>query len=80
MYIYYIYFYFYLYFVSSIYFNSFEDIIQAVPSHRVSKPTTAHPFNVYRELRCLNPSPYMFYVDVDTFQIVGASPECLVRY
>lgn len=55
------------------------DIIQAVPSHRVSKPTTAHPFNIYRELRCLNPSPYMFYVDVEDFQLVGASPECLVR-
>ncbi|KAI9331524.1 anthranilate synthase component I [Zopfochytrium polystomum] len=55
------------------------DIIQAVPSQRVSRRTDLHPFNAYRQLRGLNPSPYMFYVDCDTFQLVGASPEMLVK-
>ncbi|KAJ3045322.1 hypothetical protein HK097_001226 [Rhizophlyctis rosea] len=55
------------------------DIIQAVPSQRVCKRTTLHPFNAYRHLRSVNPSPYMFYVDVKDFQIVGASPEMLVK-
>jgi anthranilate synthase component 1 len=55
------------------------DIIQAVPSQRVSRPTKLHPFNVYRQLRMLNPSPYMFYFDFGDFQIVGASPEMLVK-
>ncbi len=55
------------------------DIIQAVPSRRLARPTQLHPFNVYRELRTLNPSPYMFFLDCDGFQIVGASPELLVK-
>ncbi|KAI9202187.1 anthranilate synthase component I [Polychytrium aggregatum] len=55
------------------------DIIQAVPSRRVSKKTAIHPFNAYRHLRSVNPSPYMFYVDVKDFQMVGASPEMLVK-
>ena len=55
------------------------DIIQAVPSQRLSRPTDLHPFNVYRSLRSLNPSPYMFYLNVDAFQIIGASPELLVK-
>lgn len=55
------------------------DIIQAVPSHRISRPTTLHPFNVYRHLRTVNPSPYLFYFDCDDFSIVGASPELLVK-
>lgn len=55
------------------------DIIQAVPSRRVSKPTTLHPFNAYRQLRSLNPSPYMFYLNFGKFQIVGASPELLCK-
>ncbi|KAJ3288369.1 bifunctional tryptophan synthase trp1 [Borealophlyctis nickersoniae] len=55
------------------------DIIQAVPSRRTSKRTNLHPFNAYRHLRSVNPSPYMFYVDVKDFQIVGASPEMLVK-
>ncbi|KAI8818737.1 anthranilate synthase component I [Fimicolochytrium jonesii] len=55
------------------------DIIQAVPSQRMRKKTTLHPFNAYRTLRSVNPSPYMFYVDVKDFQIVGASPEMLVK-
>ena len=55
------------------------DIIQAVPSQRVARPTSLHPFNVYRQLRTVNPSPYLFYLDCDGFQIVGASPELLVK-
>jgi anthranilate synthase component 1 len=52
------------------------DIIQAVPSQRYARPTTLHSFNIYRHLRNVNPSPYLFYLD---FQIVGASPELLVK-
>jgi anthranilate synthase component I len=55
------------------------DIIQAVPSQRIAKPTALHPFNAYRQLRQVNPSPYMFYVDLGDFQIVGASPETLCK-
>lgn len=55
------------------------DIIQAVPSQRVARPTNLHPFNIYRHLRTVNPSPYMFYIDYLDFQIVGASPELLVK-
>lgn len=55
------------------------DIIQAVPSQRFSRPTSLHPFNVYRNLRNVNPSPYLFFVDCKDFQIVGASPELLVK-
>lgn len=55
------------------------DIIQAVPSQRFSRPTTLHPFNIYRHLRTINPSPYLFYIDCATMQLVGASPELLVK-
>jgi anthranilate synthase component 1 len=55
------------------------DIIQAVPSQRLSRQTSLHPFNLYRYLRTVNPSPYMFYVDMDDFKIIGASPEMLVK-
>lgn len=55
------------------------DVIQVVPSQRLRRPTAVHPFNIYRQLRTINPSPYMFYLDLDSFQIVGASPELLVR-
>ena len=55
------------------------EIIQAVPSQRIRRPTSVHPFTIYRQLRTVNPSPYMFYLDLDDFQIVGASPEMLVR-
>jgi anthranilate synthase component 1 len=55
------------------------DIIQAVPSQRVARPTSLHPFNVYRRLRTVNPSPYLFFVDCEDFQIIGASPELLVK-
>ena len=54
-------------------------IIQAVPSHRISRPTTLHPFNIYRQLRTTNPSPYLFYIECCGFQLVGASPELLVK-
>ena len=55
------------------------DIIQAVPSQRLSRPTSLHPFNIFRHLRTVNPSPYLFYIDCATFQLVGASPELLVK-
>lgn len=55
------------------------DIIQTVPSQRFSRPTTAHPLAIYRALRAINPSPYMYYLELDDFHIVGASPEELVR-
>ncbi|KAH8677322.1 anthranilate synthase component 1 [Xylariales sp. PMI_506] len=55
------------------------DIIQAVPSQRFARPTSLHPFNIYRHLRTVNPSPYLFYIDCKEFQIIGASPELLVK-
>ena len=55
------------------------DIIQAVPSQRLARPTKLHPFNAYRHLRQVNPSPYMFYLDCGDAQIVGASPETLCK-
>lgn len=55
------------------------DIIQAVPSQRLARPTTLHPFNAYRQLRQINPSPYMYYLDCGDLQIVGASPETLCK-
>ena len=53
------------------------DIFQTVPSQRLSRPTTLHPFNLFRHLRTVNPSPYLFYIDCQDFQLVGASPELL---
>jgi anthranilate synthase component 1 len=55
------------------------DIMQVVPSQRMTKPFRATPLSLYRALRALNPSPYMFYFDLAAFHIVGASPEILVR-
>ncbi|MGF1552494.1 MAG: anthranilate synthase component I [Paracoccaceae bacterium] len=55
------------------------DIFQVVPSQRWSLDLGAEPFALYRALRRTNPSPYMFYFDLGGFQIVGASPEILVR-
>jgi anthranilate synthase component 1 len=55
------------------------DIIQAVLSQRLAKPTNASPFAIYRALRSINPSPYMYYLHLGDFHIVGASPELLVR-
>jgi anthranilate synthase component 1 len=55
------------------------DIMQVQISQRISQPFDAPPINLYRALRSINPSPYMFYFDMGDFQIVGASPEILVR-
>ena len=55
------------------------DIIQVVLSQRLAKPTNASPFAIYRALRSVNPSPYMYYLHLDDFNIVGTSPELLVR-
>jgi len=55
------------------------DIIQTVLSQRLARRTTANPFAIYRALRSINPSPYMYYLHLDDFYIVGASPELLVR-
>jgi len=55
------------------------DIIQAVLSQRLARPTDANPFGIYRALRSVNPSPYMYYLHLGDFYIVGASPELLVR-
>jgi anthranilate synthase component 1 len=55
------------------------DIMQVVLSQRVSHPYPASPLSLYRALRALNPSPYMFYYDMGDFHVVGASPEILVR-
>jgi anthranilate synthase component 1 len=55
------------------------DIIQVVLSRRFEKPFYASPVSLYRALRHINPSPYMYYLDYGDFQIVGASPEVLVR-
>ncbi len=55
------------------------DIFQVVPSQRVDIPSRAHPFTMYRALRMVNPSPYMFFLDFGDHQIVGASPELLTR-
>ncbi len=55
------------------------DIFQVVPSQRWKKPFALPPFSLYRSLRRTNPSPYMYFLDFGGFQIVGASPEILVR-
>jgi anthranilate synthase component I len=55
------------------------DIMQVVLSQRLSQPFNATPLALYRALRTLNPSPYMFYYDFQDFHVVGASPEILVR-
>jgi len=55
------------------------DVIQVVLAQRFQRRTNAHPFDVYRALRTINPSPYMFYLDLGEVQIVGTSPEMLVR-
>ena len=55
------------------------DIFQVVPSQRWAQPFALPPFALYRALRRTNPSPYMFYFDFGGFQVVGASPEILVR-
>ena len=55
------------------------DAFQVVLSQRMSVPFTARPVDVYRALRALNPSPYMYFLDVGGTQVVGSSPEILVR-
>jgi anthranilate synthase component 1 len=55
------------------------DIIQVVLSQRFSGDLTVDPFNIYRVLRTLNPSPYMFFLRLDDTLVVGASPEVMVR-
>ena len=55
------------------------DVMQVVPSQRMTVPFTQSPLTLYRALRNLNPSPYLYFVDVGEFQIVGSSPEILVR-
>ncbi len=55
------------------------DIIQVVLSQRFEREITVAPFDIYRMLRIVNPSPYMFFISMDKVDIVGASPEMFVR-
>ena len=55
------------------------DIFQVVPSQRFRVPFKAPPFSLYRALRRLNPSPFLFFLDLGDFTIVGSSPEIMVR-
>lgn len=55
------------------------DVMQVVLSQRMSVPFSAQPLDLYRALRSLNPSPYMFYLDMGDFHVAGSSPEILVR-
>ncbi len=55
------------------------DIFQVVPSQRFQVETTAEPFNIYRVLRVVNPSPFLFYLHHGDYQLIGSSPEILVR-
>jgi anthranilate synthase component 1 len=55
------------------------DIFQVVPSQRWTQPFSRPPFALYRSLRRTNPSPFMFYFNFGNFQVIGASPEILVR-
>jgi anthranilate synthase component I len=55
------------------------DIFQVVLSQRFSAKTQADPFEIYRELRALNPSPYLFYLQMNDVSVVGSSPEMLVK-
>jgi anthranilate synthase component 1 len=55
------------------------DVYQQVISQRLSGATDSDSFMIYRALRMLNPSPYMFYLDFDQFKLIGSSPEALVR-
>jgi len=54
------------------------DAFQVVPSQRWSAPVPVDPFSIYRGLRVVNPSPYMYFLDFGDFQIAGASPEPLI--
>ncbi len=55
------------------------DIIQAVLSQRLNISMDCHPFQIYRALRSINPSPYMYYLKLNDFFLVGSSPEIMVR-
>ncbi|KAB7628153.1 anthranilate synthase component I [Alkalilimnicola sp. S0819] len=55
------------------------DVMQVVPSQRMSAPYSAPPLDLYRALRCTNPSPYMYFLDLGDFQVAGSSPEILAR-
>ena len=55
------------------------DVMQVVLSQRLSRKFSAPPINLYRALRRLNPSPYMYFLHLDDFHIIGSSPEILVR-
>mgnify|MGYP000028697614 FL=1 len=55
------------------------DVMQAVLSQRMSIPFESEPLDLYRSLRCLNPSPYMYFLNLEDFHIVGSSPEILAR-
>jgi anthranilate synthase component 1 len=55
------------------------DIFQVVPSQRFSAQTNADPFEIYRALRVVNPSPYLYYLKLDDVSVVGSSPEMLVK-
>jgi len=55
------------------------DVMQVVLSQRLSVPYQAEPLDLYRVLRSLNPSPYMYFLNLGEFQIVGSSPEILTR-
>jgi anthranilate synthase component 1 len=55
------------------------DIFQFVPSQRLRVPSAAHPFDVYRALRIINPSPFMFYLKSPACTLIGSSPEILCR-
>jgi len=55
------------------------DVVQVVLSQRFQRPTSVEPFSIYRALRVINPSPYMYYINTGELKIVGSSPEILVR-
>ena len=55
------------------------DVFQVVVSRRRTYRPAPEPFEIYRRLRSINPSPYMYYLDFDDYKIVGSSPECLTR-
>ena len=60
-------------------YSSAGDVMQVVPSQRLSMEFREDPVSLYRALRAVNPSPYMYYLNLGEFQIVGASPEILAR-
>jgi len=55
------------------------DVFQVVLSQRLAVKTQASPFNIYRALRVINPSPYMFYLDLGELKLIGSSPEVMVK-